>query len=113
MFSLIQGFYEYAFAKPTHRVLIIGIDGSGKTTLLEQLKKREGLKHLKPDKIIPTVGLNLGTISKRHAEYTLWDLGGQKVLRKLWSKYYQDASCIVFVIDGTDPFRFNEALTVV
>ena len=112
MFSLIQGFYHYFFAKPESRVLILGLDGAGKTTLLEQLKSNHKLKHLTCDKIIPTVGLNLGKIEKSESEYTFWDLGGQKVLRKIWNKYFEDATCLIYVIDGTDPLKFHEAAEV-
>ena len=51
----------------------------------------------------------MGKIERRDADYTFWDLGGQKVLRKIWSKYYRDASAVFFVVDGTDPLRFAEA----
>ena len=77
MFSLMHGFYEYIFSKPTTRVLILGLDGSGKTTLLEQIKKIEGQKALSVDKIISTVGLNIGRIERRNGEFIFWDLGGQ------------------------------------
>ena len=58
------------------------------------------------------MGLNLGTIQKKQGEYIFWDLGGQKVLRKIWSKYYQEAQCVTFVIDGSDTHRFSEAIGV-
>lgn len=31
-----------------------------------------------------------------------WDLGGQRDLRTLWSKYYSDCHAVCFVIDSTD-----------
>ena len=62
------------------------------------------------EKIIPTVGLNLLRMERRNGEYIFWDLGGQSVLRKIWNKYFNEASCIVFMIDGTDSHRFPEVL---
>jgi ADP-ribosylation factor related protein 1 len=60
------------------------------------------------DKIPPTVGLNIAKIERRCGEFTLWDVGGQSVLRKLWDKYYGEADCLIFVIDGADSIRFEE-----
>lgn len=37
MFSLIYGFYEYMFQKPSYKILIIGVDNAGKTVLLLSL----------------------------------------------------------------------------
>jgi GTPase SAR1 family protein len=36
------------------------------------------------DKIVPTIGLNIAKILKSNGEFTIWDLGGQQVLRKIW-----------------------------
>ena len=61
------------------------------------------------EKIPPTAGLNIGKIdSQRHAEFMLWDLGGQSVLRKIWDKYFSVCHCIVFVVDAADPIRFDD-----
>ena len=54
------------------------------------------------------MGLNIAKIDRKSGEFTFWDLGGQKVLRKIWDKYFVEADCVVFVIDGTDPVRFGE-----
>ena len=29
----------------------------------------------------------------------LWDLGGQKNLRQIWSKYYRDCDAMIFVVN--------------
>ena len=39
----------------------------------------------------------------------MWDLGGQTVLRKIWEKYFSECHGIVYVVDGADPIRFEEA----
>jgi ADP-ribosylation factor related protein 1 len=47
-------------------------------TLLEKLKsiylKGEGLPH---DRVVPTVGLNIGRIEDANVKLVFWDLGGQ------------------------------------
>ena len=59
------------------------------------------------------MGLNIAKIERRCGEFIFWDVGGQLVLRKIWEKYYGEADCIVFVIDGTDSIRFEEADEVI
>ena len=94
--------------KPQYKVLIIGLDGAGKTTFLEQVKSIEGKKSMKLDKIPPTVGFNPVEIVKPKAQFFFWDVGGQKVLRKLWEKYYSECNGMIFVIDGVNAKRLDE-----
>ena len=90
-------------------MLIVGLDNAGKTTLLEKLKALHEQKSIATDRIVPTVGLNIAKICKHDAEYVFWDLGGQQQLRKIWNKYYEETDGVVFVIDGADEERFEEA----
>lgn len=73
------------------------------------------MKHLysgssPPDslKIPPTVGLNLGKLDVSRVRFLFWDLGGQASLRVLWDKYFSEAHAVVWVVDATDPGRFDE-----
>ncbi|CAM8890079.1 unnamed protein product [Rhodiola kirilowii] len=110
MFSLFYGLWKYAFSKTEFHVLILGIEKAGKTTLLEKLKalfsKVEGLS---PDRIVPTVGLNIGRLEISNAKLVFWDLGGQPGLRSIWEKYYEEAHAVVFVIDAACPSRFEDS----
>ena len=41
--------------------------------------------------------------------FILWDLGGQKSIRKFWENYYQkENDCIIYVIDSSDSERLEE-----
>ena len=114
MFSLIRGFYEMCTKKPTYKVLMVGCDNAGKSTLLEQIKKQEGLRAAKDiSKIPPTIGLHMATIIKSQGEFVFWDVGGQKLLRKIWFKYFRECHGVVFVIDGSDESRFDEVREVI
>lgn len=77
MFSLLHGCLEYALRKEELHILILGLDKAGKTTLLEKIKELHGLPGLEWDKILPTVGLNVGRIEWHNCLLIFWDLGGQ------------------------------------
>lgn len=50
-------------------------------TLLEKLKSQySNMEALPPDRIVPTVGLNIGRVEVSNTKLVFWDLGGQ-VLR--------------------------------
>lgn len=79
---------------------------AGKTTLLERLKGTyTGFPGLEPDKVLPTVGLNVGRLRAFGADFMLWDLGGQSGLRSIWDKYYSDSHAVLFVVDSSTPER--------
>ena len=42
-----------------------------------------------------------------------WDVGGQRNLRKIWSRYITEAHGVVFVIDGADDSRFDEVIEII
>ena len=89
---------------------MIGLDYSGKTTLLEKIKSKFGrLPAIPPEKIPPTIGMNLARIQYAGHTVIVWDLGGQIKMRNIWENYYDDANAIIFVVDSTDIARLEEA----
>ena len=70
--------------KKKFRVLMVGLDESGKTTILYRLKMYETYR------TEPTVGFNVEEFSNHNSKISMniWDLGGQKHLRRLWRHYY-------------------------
>ncbi|KAG7014775.1 ADP-ribosylation factor-related protein 1, partial [Cucurbita argyrosperma subsp. argyrosperma] len=110
MFSLFYGLWKYIFSKTEFHVLILGIDKAGKTTLLEKLKSLfSNLEGLSPDRIVPTVGLNIGRLEVLNAKLVFWDLGGQPGLRSIWEKYYEEAHAVIYVIDAACPSKFEDS----
>ncbi|KAF8871481.1 P-loop containing nucleoside triphosphate hydrolase protein [Mucidula mucida] len=111
MYHLLKGFHEYL----TRRVLviIIGLDGAGKTTLLERIKTLyNDTPGLSPDKIAPTVGQNTGKISLPSTILQFYDLGGQRGIRNIWPRYYDDCHAVAYVIDADDRERLSEGWEV-
>lgn len=104
MGQILTRFWEWLFlVKLEGKVLMLGLDGSGKTTILYQLKLGEVIH------TIPTVGFNVENLVSKKIMFTVWDLGGQERIRKLWPTYYQNTQVIIFVVDSNDRARLPEA----
>jgi len=84
------------------RVVLLGLDGAGKTTLIYNLKMGEIVK------TIPTIGFNVENLEYKNLKFTVWDVGGQYKIRKLWKHYYQNSDAIIFVVDSNDIERIEE-----
>merc|ERR1712205_271733 len=41
--------------------------------------------------------------------FTVWDIGGQDKIRKLWRHYYQNTQGLIFVVDSNDRDRIEDA----
>ena len=108
MFSLISGFYQWFYQGVELRFLILGLDCAGKTTFLESLKGVFGQKHLDPNRVVPTIGLNTANVRFGNFECSFWDVGGQTSLRKIWPKFYDGVCGIIFMVDSADANRFSE-----
>lgn len=132
MFHLASSLYTQYTKREQYNILILGLDNAGKTTFLEHVKLQypQPLDTKKPDKptadgrttadilktkrILPTVGQNTTTIkydggdAAKNVYLKFWDLGGQRSLRLMWSRYYKSCHGIIFVIDSTDTERFQE-----
>ncbi|XP_064394326.1 ADP-ribosylation factor 1-like [Halichondria panicea] len=86
------------------KILMLGLDAAGKTTVLYKLKVNEVVS------TIPTLGFNVETVKHgNNVSFTVWDIGGQKVIRKLWKHYFVGTGGLVFVVDSVDKSRFGEA----
>merc|ERR1719281_2093069 len=85
------------------RILMLGLDAAGKTTVLYKLKLGEVVT------TIPTIGFNVETVEYKNLMFTVWDVGGQDKIRKLWRHYYRGTQGLVFVIDSSDRDRIEDA----
>merc|ERR1712032_189063 len=58
---------------------------------------------------IPTIGFNVETVEYKNINFTVWDVGGQQKIRKLWRHYYQGTQGLIFVVDSSDRDRIEDA----
>lgn len=90
------------------RIVLLGLDDAGKTTVLYRLKFD------KYTDSIPTVGFNCERIRGstggiKGVNFLFWDVGGQERVRPLWRQYTRASDGIVYVVDSSDPEKFDEA----
>ncbi|CAJ1072192.1 ADP-ribosylation factor-like protein 14 [Xyrichtys novacula] len=92
---------------PEAYVPILGLDNAGKSTLLYKLKHNACVG------TVPTIGFNVEMIeakkNRKTIAVTLWDVGGQSMMREHWKNFHQDSAAVVFVVDSADRTRMDEA----
>ncbi|CAJ1397405.1 unnamed protein product [Effrenium voratum] len=85
------------------RILMLGLDAAGKTTILYRLKLAEVVT------TIPTVGFNVEEVEYKNIRFTVWDVGGQDKIRKLWRHYFHGTDGLIYVVDSSDRERIQDA----
>ena len=103
MGNMFSNLFNGLFGKKEMRILMVGLDAAGKTTILYKLKLGEIVT------TIPTIGFNVETVEYKNISFTVWDVGGQEKIRKLWRHYYQGTNGLIFVLDSNDRDRIEEA----
>jgi len=87
------------------QIVMLGLDNSGKTTLLYRMKLKEEIR-----KTTPTAAFNVETIRPlKNLKFLVWDTAGHAPVRPLWRAYIRKSDAMIFVIDSSDPARFDEA----
>eukprot|EP01062_Namystynia_karyoxenos_P058261 TRINITY_DN497_c0_g1_i1.p2 TRINITY_DN497_c0_g1~~TRINITY_DN497_c0_g1_i1.p2 ORF type:complete len:307 (+),score=86.43 TRINITY_DN497_c0_g1_i1:83-922(+) len=88
-------------------LVVFGLDNAGKTTLISALGGK-GIETAPQ----PTVGFTPTRLRGEKYEdddVQLYDLGGGKKFRGIWPQYFADVHGIVYVVDASDPERFEES----
>ncbi|CAG5896735.1 ADP-ribosylation factor-like protein 14 [Menidia menidia] len=95
--------------QPEVQVLLLGLDNAGKSTFLYKLKHNACVT------TVPTIGFNVEMLdarkSRKNISVTLWDVGGQGLMRPHWQDFHQNTAAVVFVVDSADTERLQEART--
>ncbi|XP_072178565.1 uncharacterized protein [Diadema setosum] len=106
MFSLMACCFQWVKERREPRkqvtLALIGLDNAGKTTALK------GVQGESNDNTAPTVGFADGEFKLGKFDVTVFDLGGGKKIRGIWSNYYAEVHGIIFVIDASAEDRLQE-----
>ena len=95
--------YAYSLLKnkifPIYYISLIGQDkiDSPKTSILHFINHEEN-----NNLPIPTIGYNIGHITKNGSEFYIWNVGCNKNIRNLWKRYYQKSNGFIFLINNDD-----------
>ena len=86
---------------------VIGFQNAGKTTILQKMKIDGGkettdFEQAEAVPTVPTIGVQLETITFRNLDIKVWDLSGQEKLRGTWQYYYETVNGLIFVVDSTN-----------
>eukprot|EP01137_Pigoraptor_chileana_P036737 Opistho-2@32827 len=107
MFSLMRNavawMRERANRGRSITIVLLGIDNAGKSTVLAALKDED------TDFITPTFGFNSEELRHGRFKLTVYDLGGGKNLRGLWTRYLSEVHGAIYVVDASDPTRLEES----
>mmetsp|Transcript_5126 Transcript_5126/g.14953 ORF Transcript_5126/g.14953 Transcript_5126/m.14953 type:complete len:409 (-) Transcript_5126:146-1372(-) len=132
MFGLINNAYKSMKKKQQKPITIVllGVDNAGKSTLLHSLKTASTRSHRKGRRRFlgtgaaevaveqdeytpaPTIGFDESSLEVGGQAYTLYDLGGSRGGRTLWSSYVDEVHGVIFVVDAADPARLDEVREV-
>jgi len=103
MGGIFSTVWDRLVSKKPMKMVMIGLDAAGKTTVLYKLKLGEVLT------TVPTIGFNVETVEYKNISFTVWDIGGQDKIRKLWRYYYQGTDGAIFIVDSSDRDRIEDA----
>ncbi|VEL36540.1 unnamed protein product [Protopolystoma xenopodis] len=103
--SQLQNLFSWLSQDQHIRIVLLGLDAAGKTTALYRLKLAETVV------TIPTIGFNVEEVQvpRTGITFTVWDIGGQAKLRRLWRHYFRDTRGLIYVVDSADRQRMEEA----
>jgi len=107
MFSVAHNLYSLCSRRSDRKytIVILGIDNAGKTTLVNTLKGEV----TDPEAGNPTFGTSRSLIQLKSAHINFVDIGGGKNMRNYWKDLFCEAHGVIFMVDSTDPQRFEEA----
>jgi hypothetical protein len=63
---------------------------AGKTTILYKIKLGEKVT------TVPTIGFNVESVQYRNVNFTVWDVGGQEKIRRLWKHYFSNTQVCMY-----------------
>ncbi|KAG9392063.1 Small GTPase superfamily, ARF/SAR type [Carpediemonas membranifera] len=98
--------------KNTIRIVLVGVENAGKTsTMMRVLQIMSGNKKddINFGSFPSTIGLNRGECNMFGRKCMLLDMGGQASFRMSWGDHFTQARAVLFVLDGADMEKYDEA----
>lgn len=84
-------------------ISIFGIDNAGKTCFLRSLAGDFNFD------TIPTIGFGQEQFMYDDIKLKVYDLGGDAKFRNVWTRYFAEIWGFIYVVDASDPDRFEES----
>jgi len=85
-------------------IAILGLANAGKSSFVNILSTG-----VHEENLMPTLGFQMSKVTKGKVTIKIWDMGGQRPLRKMWEKYCRGCEVIAFVVDSADVNSFKLA----
>ncbi|KAH8947346.1 hypothetical protein BDL97_11G036100, partial [Sphagnum fallax] len=97
-------FHLFAHCSCRKRIVLVllGLDGAGKSTLLAKLCGED------QNHVVPTWGFDKRTWNTRKFQASIYDLGGGRSIRGIWSHYFAEVYGSIFVLDASNDLRMLE-----
>eukprot|EP01084_Bolivina_argentea_P004032 7642_1 len=91
------------FMKQDLEISLVGLENSGKSCLVRAISGQDYV-----DDGPTTIGFNMHKIETKKSKLKIWDLGGHKRFRRMWSRYCRKNDAIIFVIDSMATNKFDQ-----
>eukprot|EP01006_Ploeotia_vitrea_P005615 TRINITY_DN1182_c0_g1_i1.p1 TRINITY_DN1182_c0_g1~~TRINITY_DN1182_c0_g1_i1.p1 ORF type:complete len:183 (+),score=20.57 TRINITY_DN1182_c0_g1_i1:65-613(+) len=82
-------------------LITCGLDNSGKSTIINSFKPSKQ----RVEDMGPTIGFQVESFKKSNIAFKVFDMGGAKKFRDLWSHHFRDSQGVIFVVDSADKLR--------
>jgi len=103
-FSAIFQWLSGLFFSKNAEIAVVGLQASGKTSFVNVITSGQW-----SEDVVPTVAFNFRRVRKGNVTWKIWDVAGQPKFRSMWERYCNGVDAIVFVVDSSDPEKFNTA----
>lgn len=114
LFFVISDLSLFVVLMAEVQLLVLGPEGVGKTVMLKRLKTLQNLAQAQQKQelgeapsTVPTIGVNLVTLTHHRKKYTFRELGG--AMGPIWNNYFKEAACLVYVIDMANQTQIASA----
>jgi len=103
-FTSFFHWFSGLFFSKTAEIAVVGLQASGKTSFVNVITSGQW-----SEDVVPTVAFNFRKIRKGNITMKIWDVAGQPKFRSMWERYCNGVDAIVFIVDSSDPEKFNTA----